>query len=266
MAISAAVFALPVRGSIPLLMLALGLFIASNLALGITFSTIATQPDAGDADGAVHAAAVDPALGLHVPVPRHAGAGRNGRARSSRRRMRCASCAACCSRATASPRSCRSSGRSRSSRWRSVRSRSGSIARRWIDHRHVRCAPRRLRAARPSRCGSRRRVGCGGRRGRLGRFARQIEHRRDDMGRQYPLARKKAEEAAFLELGTKRVDALRGFAAIDLGRRPGGRRIGEEDQARTPSVDGAAVFERGGRGRRNAGPHPDRCRCSRGTR
>ena len=43
MAISAAVFALPVRGSILLLMLALGLFIASNLALGFTFSTIATN-------------------------------------------------------------------------------------------------------------------------------------------------------------------------------------------------------------------------------
>src|SRR6202034_3242594 len=38
---AAAVFALPVRGSIPLLILALGLFIASNLALGVTFSTIA---------------------------------------------------------------------------------------------------------------------------------------------------------------------------------------------------------------------------------
>ncbi len=34
-------FGLPVRGSVPLLTLALGLFIASNLALGITFSTIA---------------------------------------------------------------------------------------------------------------------------------------------------------------------------------------------------------------------------------
>jgi ABC-2 type transport system permease protein len=34
---------LPVRGSIPLLLLSLGLFIASNLALGITFSTVATN-------------------------------------------------------------------------------------------------------------------------------------------------------------------------------------------------------------------------------
>ena len=67
---SALVFELPMRGSIPLLLLALGLFIASNLALGITFSTIASEPDAGDADGAVHAAAVVPAVRLHVPVPR----------------------------------------------------------------------------------------------------------------------------------------------------------------------------------------------------
>ncbi len=40
-AIAAAVFGLPVRGSPVLLTLALGLFIASNLALGLTFSTVA---------------------------------------------------------------------------------------------------------------------------------------------------------------------------------------------------------------------------------
>ena len=40
-AIAVAVFGLPVRGSLALLAFALGLFIASNLALGITFSTIA---------------------------------------------------------------------------------------------------------------------------------------------------------------------------------------------------------------------------------
>jgi ABC-type multidrug transport system permease subunit len=40
-AIAVIVFDLPVRGSIPLLTFALGLFIASNLALGVTFSTIA---------------------------------------------------------------------------------------------------------------------------------------------------------------------------------------------------------------------------------
>ena len=38
---AALVFGLPIRGSIPLLILALGLFIASNLVLGVTFSTIA---------------------------------------------------------------------------------------------------------------------------------------------------------------------------------------------------------------------------------
>jgi ABC-2 type transport system permease protein len=41
--VSAVMFALPVRGSLLLLMLALGLFIASNLSLGLTFSTIATN-------------------------------------------------------------------------------------------------------------------------------------------------------------------------------------------------------------------------------
>jgi ABC-2 type transport system permease protein len=39
--LAATVFGVPVRGSIPLLSLALGLFIASNLALGVTFSTVA---------------------------------------------------------------------------------------------------------------------------------------------------------------------------------------------------------------------------------
>jgi len=43
MTISALVFHLPVRGSILLLVFALGLFIASNLALGFTFSTVASN-------------------------------------------------------------------------------------------------------------------------------------------------------------------------------------------------------------------------------
>jgi ABC-2 type transport system permease protein len=43
MALSSAVFDLPIRGSLFLLIVALGLFIASNLALGFTFSTIATS-------------------------------------------------------------------------------------------------------------------------------------------------------------------------------------------------------------------------------
>jgi ABC-2 type transport system permease protein len=41
LAVSVAVFRLPIRGSIGLLMLALGLFIASNLAFGFTISTLA---------------------------------------------------------------------------------------------------------------------------------------------------------------------------------------------------------------------------------
>ena len=36
-------FALPIRGSVPLLLAALGLFIASNLALGVTFSTVSAN-------------------------------------------------------------------------------------------------------------------------------------------------------------------------------------------------------------------------------
>ncbi len=40
---SAIFFQLPIRGSVPLLLGALGLFIASNLALGVTFSTVAAN-------------------------------------------------------------------------------------------------------------------------------------------------------------------------------------------------------------------------------
>jgi ABC-2 type transport system permease protein len=40
---SAAFFQLPIRGSLPLLLAALGIFIASNLALGVTFSTVAAN-------------------------------------------------------------------------------------------------------------------------------------------------------------------------------------------------------------------------------
>jgi ABC-2 type transport system permease protein len=43
LAISALVFGLPVRGSLTVLMLTLGLFIASNLALGLTFSVVSTN-------------------------------------------------------------------------------------------------------------------------------------------------------------------------------------------------------------------------------
>jgi ABC-type multidrug transport system permease subunit len=43
LAVSIVFFQLPIRGSVPLLLLALGVFIASNLALGITFSTVATN-------------------------------------------------------------------------------------------------------------------------------------------------------------------------------------------------------------------------------
>ena len=43
LAISAVVFQLPIRGSLSLLLLSLGLFIASNLALGLTFSTISAN-------------------------------------------------------------------------------------------------------------------------------------------------------------------------------------------------------------------------------
>jgi ABC-2 type transport system permease protein len=77
MAISSAVFDLPVRGSLFLLLLALGLFIASNLA-GLYLFDDCNEPDAGYADGAIHLAAVDLAVRFHVSVLRHAELGAVG--------------------------------------------------------------------------------------------------------------------------------------------------------------------------------------------
>jgi ABC-2 type transport system permease protein len=48
LAVSVAVFQLLIRGSIGLLILALGLFIASNLAFGFTISTLARNQMPGD--------------------------------------------------------------------------------------------------------------------------------------------------------------------------------------------------------------------------
>ncbi len=78
-ALATVVFGLPIRGSIPLLSMALGLFIASNLALGVTFSTVARNQDAGDPDGTVHAVAVLHAFGIYVSVSGHADLGAMGR-------------------------------------------------------------------------------------------------------------------------------------------------------------------------------------------
>jgi ABC-2 type transport system permease protein len=75
LAVSVAVFQLLIRGSIGLLILALGLFIASNLAFGFTISTLAGNQMPGDPASTVHAFAVDPAVGLSLPVPRLADLG-----------------------------------------------------------------------------------------------------------------------------------------------------------------------------------------------
>ena len=66
------------RRACPCLLLGTALFITANLAIGFTISTLAqNQLQAMQASFFI-VAAVDPALGLHVPVPRHAGNGRNG--------------------------------------------------------------------------------------------------------------------------------------------------------------------------------------------
>ena len=92
-------FALPIRGSVPLLLGALGLFIASNLALGVTFSTVSANQMQAVQLAQFTLMPSFHAVGLHVPVPRHAALGAGARARFFRRPTPCGSCAACCSRA-----------------------------------------------------------------------------------------------------------------------------------------------------------------------
>ena len=63
------IFAVPMLGSFVLLYGALTIFIAVNLAVGYTFSTIAAEPAPGDADDGVLPPAVDPAVGFRLPLP-----------------------------------------------------------------------------------------------------------------------------------------------------------------------------------------------------
>ena len=76
-------FGLPVRGSLPLLLGALGLFIASQPRPRRDLLDHRRQPDAGGPARPVHPHAVVHAVGVHVPVPRHAGLGAGRRRRLS---------------------------------------------------------------------------------------------------------------------------------------------------------------------------------------
>ena len=78
------VFDVPMIGSLTLLARRAGLFIAANLARGLHVLDHRHEPASGDADDVVLPAAVDPAVGLHVPVPRHAGLGAMDRAKRCR--------------------------------------------------------------------------------------------------------------------------------------------------------------------------------------
>ena len=70
-----AAFDVPVRGSLLELYLVALVFIVASLSLGILLSTLAQDAVPGDADGVLHVPAADPAVRLHVPVRRDAGAG-----------------------------------------------------------------------------------------------------------------------------------------------------------------------------------------------
>jgi len=115
-------FGVPVVGSLWLLSASLVVFIAANLSVGFTFSTIAKNQLQAMQMTFLLLPAVDVAVGFHVPVSRHAGWAQT-LGEACRSRISCASCAASCSRATVSARSSRSCGRSRSLCCLPVRSR-----------------------------------------------------------------------------------------------------------------------------------------------
>ncbi len=75
LASSALFFDLPMRGSIPLLLVALGFFIAGNLALGITFSTVSANQMQAMQFAQLTLMPSFLLVRLHVPVPRHAALG-----------------------------------------------------------------------------------------------------------------------------------------------------------------------------------------------
>ena len=78
LAASALFFQLPIWGSMALLLVALGLFIASNLALGITYSTLAANQMQAIQFALFTLLPFDSAFGFHVPVQWHAGLGAMG--------------------------------------------------------------------------------------------------------------------------------------------------------------------------------------------
>ena len=77
-------FHVPMVGSLALLLAVALVFIAANLAMGITFSTRGQKPAPGRADGVLLLPAVDAAVRVHVPLPRHAALGAGASARSCR--------------------------------------------------------------------------------------------------------------------------------------------------------------------------------------
>ena len=59
-------------GSLALLLAVALVFIAANLAMGITFSTLARNQLQAMQMAYLFLPAVDPAVRIHVPLPRHA--------------------------------------------------------------------------------------------------------------------------------------------------------------------------------------------------
>ena len=104
-------FGVPFVGSVVVLYAVSLLFIAANLTVGITISSIAQNQLQAMQLTFFFFLPTILLSGLHVPVPWHAARGRSGSATCCRRPTSCAWCAASCSRATNGPTCGRTSGR-----------------------------------------------------------------------------------------------------------------------------------------------------------
>ena len=91
-----ALFDVPILGDLTLLALLSTLFIATNLAIGYTFSDAGSEPAPGHPDGDDVLSAQHAAVWLRLSIPRYAGLGAMVQRISCRSRISSASCARSC--------------------------------------------------------------------------------------------------------------------------------------------------------------------------
>jgi ABC-2 type transport system permease protein len=78
LSVSRLLFDIPFLGSLALLLAAILVYITALVLLGLYVFDACPLADAGDAAHLLFLPAIDPPVGIHVPVPRHAGLGADG--------------------------------------------------------------------------------------------------------------------------------------------------------------------------------------------